>query len=276
MSPTYGGQMVEFPENPLREIDAVDVKSKKLVARRIADVSSDDFAASPEWQSYLRDVVRAGRSQGLLQIQVRDDVDDYRFVGGRRKNGKLYGTATVPSGWLDKATAYDNADVFRAIKQRFFADLAREADLPEPPPLPPKLPPRDEPVAPGAGLAWLSERKGFKAPQVEVNEWFFNDRAWQSYLPRTQGDLVSIVYLVEDVEKLAMTYGRKQNGEVTVSVHVPSQMFINNPDPELTLAEIARETFVWGMDEFDWPEPPPVPRRPPGRTKPDRPINPYP
>lgn len=270
---TYGGEVVQFPVNPLREIDWIDVKSKHLVMHQVADVSEDDFAASSDWQSYLRDVVRADRFQDLLQIKVLDEAEDYSFVGGRRKNGKIYGTATIPSAWLDKPTAYENADVYRAVKERFFADLAKAADLAPPPPLPPKLPPRDEKYAPGAGTAFLSERKRFKAPNLNDNEWFFADEAWQEYLPQTQGDLYHFVYLIEDVDEFKCTYGRKQNGEVTVSVHVPAERFINNADPELTMAEVCRAAFVWGAAKFGWPEPPPIPKRPPGHTKPARPIN---
>ncbi|MCL2543702.1 MAG: hypothetical protein FWE71_14765 [Nocardioidaceae bacterium] len=251
----------------------VDVKSKRLVLRRSVDASERDFAASTEWQDYLRATVRSDRRHGPLLINVRDDVEDYSFKGGRRKDGRIYATVTIPSAWLDKPTAYENADVYRAVKARLFADLAEAADLPTPPPLPRKLPPREEKMAPGAGYAWLSERKRFKAPKQAVREWFFADEAWQEYLPRTQGDLYSFVYLIEDVDELKCTYGRKRNGEVSVGVHVPAELLINNADPELTLAQVAREAYLWGAEKFGWPEPPPVPKRPPGHEKPKRPIN---
>lgn len=252
--------------------DFVDVKSRHLVMRRVGDASEEAFDGSPVWQDYLWETY-GRRPPTLLLLKVRDDAEDYVFSGGRQKNGKLVGTATIPSAWFDGATAEDNVPVYRRVKERFFDDMAAAADLPPPPPLPPRLPPRKELVAPGAGIAWLSERKGFKAPDTAEWEWFFADPAWQEYLRRTQGDLFSIVDLVVDRDSIRRTIGRKANGEITVSVHIPSDLFVDNADPELTLVEIARDTFVWGMDKFGWPEPPPIPERPAGHEPRSRPIN---
>ncbi|WP_183100253.1 hypothetical protein [Nocardioides pelophilus] len=252
--------------------DWVDLKSRHLVLRRAGDASEADFDASPIWQDYLWETY-GRRPPTLLILKVRDDADDYAFKGGRQKNGKLVAAATIPSAWLDGATAEDNAEVYRRAKERFFHDMATAADLPAPPPLPPRLPPRAQKVAPGAGIAWLSERKGFKAPDTAENEWFFADPAWQDYLPQTQGDLFSIVDLVVDRDSVRRTVGRKANGEVSVSVYIPSELFVDNADPELTLVEIARDTFVWGMEKFGWPAPPPIPARPPGHEPRSRPIN---
>ncbi|KAA1427529.1 hypothetical protein [Nocardioides antri] len=248
------------------------MKSRHLVTRRVADASEGDFEASAAWQDYLWEVY-GRRPPTLLVLKVRDDAEDYTFQGGRQKNGKLVATATIPSAWLDGASAEENAEVYRRVKERFFHDMAAAAALPPPPPLPPRLPPREEKVAPGAGIAWLSERRGFRAPATAENEWFFADASWQDYLLRTQGDLFSIVYVVVDRDSTRRWHRRKANGEVLVSVDIPSQLFVGNADPELTLVEIARETFVWGMEKFGWPEPPPIPARPPGHEPPPRPIN---
>lgn len=263
---------MDRPANSMPTFDGIDVKSRHLVMRRVADASEGDFEASVEWQDYLWEVY-GRRPPTLLVLKVRDDAVDYTFNGGRQKNGKLAATATIPSTWLDGASAQENAEVYRRVKERFFRDMAAAADLPRPPPLPPRLPPREEKVAPGAGIAWLSERRGFKAPDTAENEWFFADGSWQDHLRRTQGDLFSIVDLVVDCDTIRRTIGRRANGEVTVTVYIPSQLFVDNADPELTLVEIARETFVWGMEKFGWPEPPPIPARPPGHEPRRRPIN---
>lgn len=260
------------PRDPVQTFDWVQITSRRLVLRRVADYSEWAFAASPEWQDYLWTTF-GSRPREMLTLRIRDDAKVYTFAGGRQSNGQLRGIATVPASWFGGATVEDNVPVYRMIKERFFRDMALAADLPAPPPLPPRLPPREEKYAPGAGTAWLSERKGFKAPNTEENEWFFADEAWQDYLRYTQSDLYHVVDLIVDRDDIKRTYGRKANGEVTISVYIPSQLFVDNLDPELTLVEIARETFVWGMTKFGWPEPPPIPARPPGHEPRRRPIN---
>ncbi|MCL2543701.1 MAG: hypothetical protein FWE71_14760, partial [Nocardioidaceae bacterium] len=153
--PPWGASPFAPPaDRVLHDIDGVYLRSKHLVLRRSVDASADDFADSTEWQDYLRATVRSDLRHGPVLISVQDDAEDYSFKGGRRKDGRIYATVTIPSAWLDKPSAYENSDVYRAVKARLFADLAAAADLPTPPPLPRKLPPLDEKVAPGAGVAF--------------------------------------------------------------------------------------------------------------------------
>lgn len=258
------------PPCPMPTFDDVTVKSAHLLPRRVGDVSEFDFDASQDWQDYLWEQF-GPRPPSFFTLKIRDDAGDYAFTGGRRKNGALVGTTTIPSAWLTGSSAEENAPVFRQVKERFFADLARAAGLPDPPPLPEPVPRTPRKRAPGAGTAWLTERRGFHPPDLHTEEWYFDDPAWQDYLEHTYGDQFSIVYCVVDSPTLKRSYARRRNGEVTVRVNIPVEDVVVSDDPELLFVQIERDTCVWAMEKFGWPEPPPLPAPPKGRNEPEPP-----
>ncbi|MGD9958234.1 hypothetical protein [Nocardioides sp.] len=235
------------------------------MSSRVGDLSEFDHQASESWQDYI--VEHLSRRRGdFLELIIRDDVDDYTFSGRRMKTGKIVARATVPASWFTGASSIENRPVHRMIKQRFFTDLAVACALPPPPPPPVEQPYERSAYGGYTSTFWEARRKGFRRPEFHAADWFKADPLWQDYLALTEGDTLSLMVGIVDREK-PRRYGRaKPNGEIDATVDLPIDWFVDNDDPDLTVVEAIRDTYVWGMTKFGWPEPPPLPKRPPPPT----------
>ncbi|MGD9958235.1 hypothetical protein [Nocardioides sp.] len=250
-------------DNPMPTYDGITLRSKVLVAARVGDLSEFDFDASRRWRSYIVEHIDRRRGD-LLVLTISDDAQDYSFKGGRTKKGKVIARATVPANWFTGATDFENRPIHTSIKHRFFTDLSKACGWSLPPPPPPEQDLPSEWFRHGsyAGIAFLSERKGFRTPRVDPGEWFVQDAAWQDYLAVVESDTLSLVICILDRDKPRRSGRRKPNGEINVSLDLPTHWFLDNDDPDVCMVEAIRDTYVWGMTKFGWPEPPPLPKRP--------------
>ncbi|CUR57281.1 hypothetical protein NOCA240029 [metagenome] len=257
------GEDRRWRENPMPTYDGVTLRSKTLVGARVSDLSEVDYEESDAWQDYIVDHIDRKRGD-MIVLTISDDAEDYAFKGGYTKSGQVIARASVPSSWFTGASIEENRPIHTTIKQRFFVDLAATCAWAPPPPPPPVVELPDDWHQPGAyaGIAFLSERKGFKTPRVEPGGWFRSDPAWLEYLRAVANDTLGIVISILDRDTVRRTGRRKPNGEINVYLDLPSAWFIDNPDPDVCMVEAIRDTYVWGMKKFGWPEPPPLPSRP--------------
>ena len=59
-----------------------------------------------------------------------------------------------------------------------------------------------------AGIAFLSERKGFKTPRVDPGQWFKQDSTWQAYVDEVANDTLTLVVCILDRDTVRR-YGRR-------------------------------------------------------------------
>ncbi len=112
--------------------------------------------------------------------------------------------------------------------------------------------------------ASLSADWGAKKPRRirdESGEAFLESEDWQRYLWTIDpGYEVAILQDVKEVDRVTRRVSH-EDGETNIWVSIPAHLFVDldRDQAQDVFRLLTRDTYVWGMARFGWPEPPPVP-----------------
>lgn len=114
---------------------------------------------------------------------------------------------------------------------------------------------------PTADAVWRAKRSGVRRVRDESGELFAWSVPWQAYLWKLDPELdVMVSPVVAETELVTRKVSRRDGGTF-IEVRIPAAFFadVSRDQAQDIYRLVARDTYVWGMERFGWPEPPAIP-----------------
>lgn len=119
----------------------------------------------------------------------------------------------------------------------------------------------DTVLAPAYAARWEAKRSGVPPIRDNSAEPFHRNVPWQTYLTRLYSLRDVDIDLTVVKQEIVTRRVWRRDGGTFIDVKVPVRFFqgLDREQGQDIYRLIARDTYVWGMDTFGWPEPPPIP-----------------
>lgn len=115
--------------------------------------------------------------------------------------------------------------------------------------------------APSSEADWKARRSGVQQVRDESDQVFAWSVPWQTYLWTVDSEIefmVSPTVVKQDVVTRKVS---RHDGGTFIDVKIPVRFFrgLDREQGQDIYRLVARDTYVWGMEKFGWPEPPEIP-----------------